>query len=207
MSWDGPTARRRVTPSAASARERTHARASRRVAPSRVRLGRASLSPRLPAADIVLNARRFAMSASSRARSRTASWTRRAWATATSVSARSSSSSSPSSWARSSSDTTSSPVGDRDVRDMVWTRDQRHVHRLPRVLPPRLLVFYRELDDNSEVYREVVAAVDRPVVLAIHLPAAACKRVVSVRAWRTATRDETPTVPEPRHGRRRVGGR
>ena len=34
LSWDGPTARRRVTPSAASARERTHARpASRRRAP------------------------------------------------------------------------------------------------------------------------------------------------------------------------------
>ena len=57
---------------------------------------------------------------------------------------------------------------------------------------------YRELDDNSEVYREVVvAAVDRPVVLAIHPPAAACKRVVSVPCLANlpTTATKPPTVP------------
>lgn len=94
----------------------------------------------------------------------------------------------------------SSPVGDRDVRDMAWD------YRVTNAMSTAFHAYfrhaywssYRELDDNSEVYREVVvAAVDRPVVLAIHPPAAACKRVVSVPCLANLPthRDETANGP------------
>ena len=94
----------------------------------------------------------------------------------------------------------SSPVGDRDVRDMAWD------YRVTNAMSTAFHAYfrhaywssYRDLDDSGEVYREVVlAAIDRPVVLAIHPPAAACERTVSVPCLATIPthRDESADGP------------
>ena len=76
-----------------------------------------------------------------------------------------------------------SPVEDRDARDAAWdyrtTATQStafHAYFRAAYWPS-----YKAMDINPEVYREVVvAARDRPVVLALHPPDALCLRAVTV---------------------------
>lgn len=89
---------------------------------------------------------------------------------------------------------------DRDTRDMTWdyrsTAPQStsfHAYFRQAYWPS-----YLELEVNEEVYDEVVvAAEDRPVVLAAMPPTASCQRLVSVPclADKPAHRDETTVGP------------
>ena len=93
-----------------------------------------------------------------------------------------------------------SPVEDRDARDAAWdyrtTATQStafHAYFRAAYWPS-----YKAMDINPEVYREVVvAARDRPVVLALHPPDALCLRAVTVPclAARPSHRDEDADGP------------